>query len=1052
MLTSMRLRFLYLLLCVVVAVSTMVIFSAVVFAQTETATLSGVVTDPQGAVVPGVEVVATRIETGIILTIQTNGAGIYFFTGLMPGHYHLVVRKQGFKEIAIKEIELHVQDKLERNFSLDIGALSETITVTGEGVTMNTTDASVSTVVDRKFVENIPLNGRSFQDLISMTPGVVTQSPQSSTHVGNNGDFSVNGQRTESNYYMVDGVSANTSSGYATGYAQAANGGTIAATTALGTTQSLVSVDALQEFRVESSTYSAEYGHNPGGQFSFVTRSGTNDFHGVLFDYLRNNAFDANDWFNNRYRVSQPALRQNDFGGTLGGPIWIPHLYKGKDKTFFFVSYEGLRLTQPQAATIQYVPDSALRQSAPAALQPILNAFPKQSINGIDYPSAGLAQFIGSYSSPSHIDATSVRLDHTFSSHMAAFFRYSDTPGSVITRNLSTMYTIESNAQSYTLGITNQFGDAVTNEFRLGYANSQSILNATLDTFGGASPTDIIRAMGLGGYSNPYGLFYLSIPLNGQSVGTTYIGAENAQNLGHQWNLVDGVSLLLGRHQVKVGVDYRRIISPLLPASPYALAYFASSGSIVTNSPLLVDVFKYTNATPIFNEFALYAQDTWRISPKVTLSAGLRWEVDPPPTEAHGNDAYTLKGDIANPSSLTLAPRGTPLWKTTWFNFAPRLGASWLVHGTPGMETVLRAGGGVFFDTANELATQGYNGLGSAAVKAYFGAPLPLTSAQLDFSPSATAPYTSGTIYAFPSHLQLPYALQWSVGVEQALGKPQVLTLSYVGSAGRRLIQEQQYSLKAFNPNFGTVIIIPSGVTSDYQALQVSFQRSVAKGLQALASYTWSHSIDFGSNNSALPLIRGNSDFDVRHQFQAGFSWDLPRVSPGSLRGVVLDHWGLDIRAIARTGFPITLQGKSLTNSATGSTYSSGVNVIPGQPIYLYGSQFPGGLALNPAAFAVPSGNSSGNAPRNFVRGFGEFQLNLAARREFHLRQGVSLEFRAEAFNVLNHPNFGYIDPTLTSATFGQATQLLNHSLGTMASQYQQGGPRSMQFALKIRF
>jgi hypothetical protein len=392
------------------------------------------------------------------------------------------------------------------------------------------------------------------------------------------------------------------------------------------------------------------------------------------------------------------------------------------------------------------------------------------------------------------------------------------------------------------------------------------------------------------------------------------------------------------------------------------------------------------------------------------------------------------------------------LWHTPKFNFAPRLGVAWIVHDREGRETVLRGGGGVFYDTANQLATQGYNGIGFQALKSYYGSSLPVTNAQLDFAPSVTAPYTSGTIYAFPQHLQLPYTLQWNLSLDQALGKNQVLTLSYVGSSGRRLIQEQQYSLHSLNSNFGTVILIPGGITSNYQSMQAKFQRSISSGLQALASYTWSHSLDFGSNNASLPVTRGNSDFDVRHNFQAGVSWDIPTPHAHSFITPLLANWGADIRAIARTGFPVTLQGRSYVDSGTGNTYYSGLDLVQDQPIYLYGAQYPGGRVINPGAFSTPSGSSTGDAPRNFVRGFGEFQLNFAARRQFHLTNGLSLQFRAEAFNILNRPNFGTVDPTLTDTTFGQATQMLNQSLGTVASQYQQGGPRSMQFALKLRY
>jgi hypothetical protein len=1023
--------------------------------QSTNATISGGVTDPSGNFILNADVEIANDATGVVYSAKTNSSGMYLVPILPPGHYHVQVSKPGFRTIIKADVTLNVQSAVALNFTLPIGATSESVTVDAASSEINTTDASVSTVVDRKFVENMPLNGRSFQDLISMTPGVVTQSPQSQAGTqlpGNSGDFSVNGQRTESNYYTVDGVSGNVGAGYPTGFSQAANGGSVSAATALGTTQSLVSVEALQEFRISSSTYSAEFGRSPGGQFSFLTRSGTNTFHGVAFDYLRNNVFDANDWFNNHYDRAQPALRQNDFGGTLGGPVTIPGLYRGTKRTFFFVSYEGLRLTQPQSAAIQYVPDAALRASASSVLQPILNSFPAPSADGIDYPTAGLAQFIQAYSSPSAIDNTSVRIDHNLRPNLAVFFRFSNSPSSAVSRSLSSLTKQNSNTQTYTWGSTAQFAESWANELRLGYTTSTAALHVSLDDFGGATPTDLAKALGIGGYPTAHALFYLNIPLGNGSTGTSYLSAENTSNSLNQWNLVDSVSTVLGYHQIKFGGDYRRLSSPINPASPYVFPYFASRASLVNDSPLLLDVFKYVAATPVFNELALFAQDDWKVASTVSLSLGLRWEIDPPPTEAHGNDAYTLFGSVSDPSSLSLAPQGTSLWHTPKFNFAPRAGMAWTMRSQSGWETILRGGGGVFFDTANQLATQGYNGIGFQALKAYSGSSLPVTTAQLDFAPSVTAPYTSSTIYAFPEHLQLPYTLEWNLSLEQALGKNQALTLSYVGSNGRRLIQEQQYSLHALNPNFGTIILIPSGITSNYQSLQAKFQRSISKGLQALASYTWSHSLDFGSNNASLPAIRGNSDFDVRHNLQAGVSWDMPMPHSRAILAPVLANWGLDVRAIARTAFPVTLRGSSYVDPGTGNTYNTGLNLVSGKPIYLYGSHYPGGKAINPTAFSTPSASSTGDAPRNFVRGFGEFQLNLAARRQFHLTNALSLQFRAEAFNILNRPNFGTVDPTLTDTTFGQATQMLNQSLGTLASQYQQGGPRSMQFAAKLRF
>src|SRR5260370_3351778 len=300
--------------------------------------VGGLVTDPQGRAVVDTAIVLTNVNTGSAYQTKTNGEGIYRVNGLQPGIYRANVSKDGFKSIVKADIELHVQDELSINFALQLGSVTETITVEAGAPLINTQDASVSTVVDHKYVENMPLNGRSFQDLILLTPGVVTNSPQNTTAVGLSGEFSVNGQRGESNYYTVDGVSANTGI-YTISTSAPANSGSLPASTALGTTQGLVSVDALEEFRVQSSTYSAEYGPNPGGAFSFVTRSGTDQWHGTAFDYLRNNVFDANDWFNDYFQKAEPPERQNDFGGTLGGPVRIPRLYNGQDRTFFFFSY-----------------------------------------------------------------------------------------------------------------------------------------------------------------------------------------------------------------------------------------------------------------------------------------------------------------------------------------------------------------------------------------------------------------------------------------------------------------------------------------------------------------------------------------------------------------------------------------------------------------------------------------------------------------------------------------------------------------------------------------
>lgn len=1067
-LSSVNCRCRYVQRCLLSALMFSVLAVPYASAQTELATVLGRVTDQSGAVLGGAEVEIRNIDTNLSVTTTTNGEGLYTIPSLHPGRYVISVHKIGFKTVSLTQLSLNVQDNVVRNFALQIGSVSESITVTAESEKINTIDGSVSTVVDRNFAENLPLNGRSFQDLISMTPGVVTQNPSASTgSQGQGGDFSVNGQRTEANYYTVDGVSANVSAGAGFGSFVGANNaasGSLSAGTVLGTTQSLVPVDALQEFRVQSSTYSAEYGRMPGAQVSLVTRSGSNNLHGTLFDYLRNDFFDANDWFNDHLGKPTSALRQNQFGGTLGGPIYIPHVYRGKDRTFFFFSYEGLRLVQPQAAsTAQLVPDIFMRQQAPTALHPILNAFPVP--NGKDFGTAAapsLAQFLQPFSVPSNIDSTSIRVDHTVGPRLSVFFRFADTPTYAQTRgasgSASALSTTSFNTQTYTLGTISELSARINNDFRLGYARSDARIRSVLDGFGGAAPIDLSAAMGASAAGSPSPTIAIIIP----GVGVSGLRLNNSGDQIRQWNLIDTITFGLGSHQLKLGLDYRRSVSPNIPASPLIQAIYAGALPVLTGKSSIVGVNSYISATPIFNETATFVQDEWRVNSSLNLSLGVRWEVNPAPHGANGNDAYTLIGSVSNPSSLTLAPRGTPLWRTTWYNFAPRLGAAWIARKHPGRETVVRAGGGVFFDTGHQTAAEGFSGLGFSAFGSYPGSSLPLTPAQLNLTPSVAPPFNSN-VYLFPEHLQLPYTLQWNLSVEQAIGAKQALRVSYVGAAGRRLTGQQQLSLAKFNPGFGgnRLIYWTSGLTSDYDALQTEYQSSISHGIHGLVSYTWSHCIDFGSSYSSLStasginqtaFLRGNCDMDVRHNLQGGVSWDLPQVSGNGILQALANHWGIDGRLMARTGFPTPLNGNFSIDPATGSIFATGLNLVPNQPLYLYGSQFPGGRAINPAAFALPSPGVLGNAPRNFVRGFGAWQINMAVRREFPLNERFHLQFRAEAFNILNHPNFGAVDSSLTSATFGQATSMLNQSLATLASQYQQGGPRSMQFALRLAF
>ena len=326
--------------------------AATCFAQTEDARVSGRVTDVSGAVIVAAECTVTDIDTNVSTSTTTNEDGIYVIPALHPAVYRLTIEKEGFRSVLQPSLELYAQDAVNENFTLAIGLRSDSITVGSNVFGLQTESAAVSTVVDQQFVDNMPLNGRSFQSLISVAPGVVFTSVQNEGP----GQFSVNGQRNDANYFMVDGVSANF--GVQIGALGQSLGGQIPAFTSQGGTNGFVSVDDMQEFRIQTSSYEAEFGRTPGAQISIVTKAGANKWHGTAFDYLRNDIFDARNYFD-APPLPKPPLRQNDFGGTFGGPII-------KDKTFFFVSYEGLRLRLPQTDSEQFYTASARGAVAPA--------------------------------------------------------------------------------------------------------------------------------------------------------------------------------------------------------------------------------------------------------------------------------------------------------------------------------------------------------------------------------------------------------------------------------------------------------------------------------------------------------------------------------------------------------------------------------------------------------------------------------------------------------------------------------------------------------------
>ena len=1031
-------------------------------AQTESASIRGSVIDPSGAVIPTATVRLIDINHGLKSEVTTGNGGFYAFAGVLPGHYQMEAEKSGFKLLRLTGITVNVQDNLEENFKLSVGAASEAITVEADTVNINTTDGTVSTVVNRHFAENLPLNGRSFQTLIMLTPGVVL----TQTAFDDQGQFSVNGQRADANYFTVDGVSANFG---VTGYAPLVQtaGGALPALTVQGGTNSLVSVDAMQEFRLQTSSFAPEFGRTPGGQISIVTRSGTNDFHGTAFEYFRNDVLDANDWFSDFNHLPKPEERQNDFGGVFGGPAI-------KDKTFFFFSYEGLRLRQPSTQET-IVPDNASRQQAPATMQPFLNAYPVQ--NGPEFGS-GLAQFNASYSNPSSLNAYSIRVDQVVNSKLNLFGRYDYSPSTLDQRSpsgysvLSTIGSESSSVQTFTVGLNGLITPRISNEVRLNYSNDRVATKYFLDNFGGAIPLPD-SALFPSAYSSATAEFQLFIIGAGE-----YAQGKGTTDEQRQINVIDNFSVVKASHQLKFGVDYRWL-SPF--SSPGIYGQFAefegtstSPGGALSGTAAGVFVHAYQTVALLAHNLSLYGQDEWKVTPRLTLTYGLRWDVNPALKGKNlANQPFTVTG-LNNPATIALAPRGTPLYDTTYGNVAPRIGAAYQLGGGTNWNSVLRGGFGIFYDL-------GYGSLGG--VSDYFpfsalkivaptqcpsgitGVCFPLNS-QNSAPPTITANLPVSTMVVADPRLKLPRTYQWNAALEQSLGSKQSFSLTYVGAVGRDLLRANNLYLP--NSNFQFISVTSNTATSNYNALQVKFERRMSQGLQALASYTWSHSIDIASTDAFATYLntpsfignpeidRGNSDFDIRHAFTAGVTYDLPTPGWNNISHGALGGWSLNTFVFARSAPPVDVIGGYSFDAGTALRYRP--NVVPGVPLELFGSQYPGGKIFNSKAFILPPTGQQGDFGRNVLGGFGAFQLDFAVQRQFRITEKVGLLFRSEFFNIFNHPNFGPPTNDLTSPQFGYSTQTLASSLGSGGPNggfnplYQIGGPRSIQLALKLEF
>jgi hypothetical protein len=883
----------------------------------------------------------------------------------------------------------------------------------------------------------------------------------------------VNGQLSNANYFMVDGVSANF--GVTIGGLAQALGGAIPALTAQGGTNGLVSVDAMQEFRIQTSSYAAEYGRTPGAQISIVTKSGTNEFHGNVFDYLRNDIFEARNYFDVP-PLPKPPLRQNDFGGTLGGPIV-------KGKTFFFFSYEGLRLRLPQTASDEFLTASARAAAAPA-YRPILNALPlpdaaapllDPSCDNITNPC--LANLTVAYSNPSSLNATSIRIDHNLTKRVSLFARYNHAPSDGATRFWEELGSNHSNSDTITAGATAVLAPTKMNDFRVNWSRNTATFTNALTNFHGAvaPPTSVLFPP-----SSPFSFDRGQALVFLGSIGTGDMEVREGSlysNVQRQLNLVDTFTWAVGAHQLRFGTDYRRLTPTDTESTGYAL--FPSSYAVVVAGT--VDSVSLDAGDPLsvaVDNYSLFAQDTWRTTNRLTLTYGLRWEINTPPVSTtSGRPLYVLKG-IFDSNPLALVPGD--LWRTRFGNFAPRIGAAYQL--TP--KAVVRGGFGIFYDL-------GYGNVGDNFRffpydrEKFLSSPLPFDLSNPAFQPppfSTTIDASVLNLGAVDPNLRLPFVMQWNTAIQWELGGNQTLTATYVGADGRRLLRQDIIAppLLVSLGQGAYVQVTRNGGYSHYNALQIQFQRRMLHGLQALVSYNFSKSSDLDSTDEngltagsvsdiVLPPL-SPSDFDIRNSIAGAVSYEFPTPSWDRTSNAILKGWAVDglVRAMTAPPINVFIQGYS----PVFGHYTTQADVVPGQQFWISDSTQPSGRALNPAAFSAPPVGQRGDFPRNGLRSpYSIDQTDLALRRRFNLTERVKLDVRAEYFNVLNHPMFGIPGSQCNPAAFWGSQGRINPAFGKIcpgtsttnidggaggsngqSALYAVGGPRSAQFTLKAIF
>jgi outer membrane receptor protein involved in Fe transport len=1014
------------------------------WAQLDTGSIVGVVQDTSGALLLDAKVTVTNLKTGRIYEVQTNGAGQYEVPGLPAGLYKVVAEHTGFKTRVVDKIVLYATDRRAIDATLDVGQVSENVTVTADTISVNTQTSDSGATIPEKEVENLPLNGRDFTSLMTLVPGSVMTGGFGQTSLGGF-ESSLAGVNI-----LLDGADATRIDSQAT-------------STQLGRQDSRISrasVDSIEEFKVMSGDYSTEYGGSYGDIVNVITKSGSNTLHGGLFEFFRNDAFDALNYF-----ATEPTpLHLNQFGGNLGGPII-------KDKLFFFFNYEGVRQSVHIPTGPQVVMTAATRAGASALMVPVVNSLPlpNPALGPVIFPDGTVRTDLGYYEgtllNTDREDTGSFKLDYRVGPKDSLALRYN-----IASSFGSDQYGIAADQVSPSPSLNHLFKATWDHTFRASLLNEFGVAynRPKTDSRGGGGPFPFFQCSVLLGCTNAFTF--------GTAPGPALFSESQPE---HSLQFLDTLTWIKGRHAIAAGLNLRHAVTQNA-LFPQDFISYDSQTDFLANQGWQFSTLGH-NMVEVENwNYAFFVQDDFRLAPRLTLNLGLRYEYN---TVLHGDlmQNFNLAALIADPNDTDTAkffgPLGTGLYKPDHNDFGPRVGFSWDPYGKG--KTVVRGGFGIFFNpqlTGQALSLagnyqQGYN-VSIFNLLGFFGPPTVCTpgfnqppvpfyyiSYPLPNPLPVCTPPPAPNVNALDPNMRDSYAMHWSFGVQQEIARSTVFELSYVANRGVKLPAGAAYAglelnLSPFSgapnqisPNFGNVRYLGDFVQSSYQSLQASLRRHVGKGLNIDANYTWAHELDDGVNiltsayqNSHNPMgDYASGDIDVRNNFTLGAVYDVPTAQ--FLPKLLGQGWTMTSLIQARSGlpFPIEVAAPFLGIDQIRP------NLVPGQSIRPANYSAPGNQ-VNFNAFSIPAAGQYGNVGRNAGRGPGFAQIDLGLSKRTQVTERYGVELGAHVFNLMNHPNFSNPSGTLENdATFGQSTSTVGNLIGT-------GTSRQMQIFLRMTF